>query len=330
MSVRAPIAADRARGRAARASSRRPATRSSRHRARAARRARRRARRDRGLRRVRRTRSPRSRRWSAGRRASSGSTRRDACACTASACAGCARPAGRSTCGNAGTLLRLLAGHPGRPARARSRSTATSRSAAAPSTASPTPLRRMGARARTATACRRCDVRGGRPLQPITLRAAGGLGAGQVVRAARGAVRRERPDDGGRADADARPHRAHAAPRRACASTGGRRASRSGRPSASRWPRRGAGRHLVGRAVHRRRDAAGGVAPVPARRRRQPDAHRPADGARAHGRAHRALQPAHAARAASRSPTSRCGTRRAGRHATSSPSSCRRWSTSCR
>ena len=70
--------------------------------------------------------------------------------------------------------------------------------------------------------------------------------------------------------------------------------------------RRRARRHLLGRAVPGRRHAAGRVAAVRPRDVDQPDAHRPADRARAHGRAHQPLQPPHDRRAASRSPTSRC------------------------
>ena len=81
----------------------------------------------------------------------------------------------------------------------------------------------------------------------------------------------------------------------ACAST-------AARAAVTVWPRRarsrlrrdrGARRHLVGRVLHRRRDAGARVAPVPARRRRQPGPRRPADGAGADGRADRPLQPPH-------------------------------------
>ena len=101
-----------------------------------------------------------------------------------------ARRTARSTSRNAGTLLRLLPGHPGRPERhvhARRRRVdppppgRPRRDAAAPD----------GRRARRhATAARRCTIDGGGAAAADQLRAAGRLGAGQVVRPARRPVRR--------------------------------------------------------------------------------------------------------------------------------------------
>ena len=230
---------------------------------------------------------------------------------------------------NAGTLLRLLpgllAGQPG----ARSRSTATSRSAAGPSIASSTPLRRMGVMSRTATASRRCTCAAGARCSRITYELP--VASAQVkscVLLAGLLAESGRPRSSSRT-----PTRDHT--ERMLAAAGVRVERQPGprlgpaRRALRAAARRGAGRHLVGRAVHRRRDAAAGVAPVPAQRRRQPGAHRPADRAGAHGRAHRALQPArHRGRRAGRRP--RGAARGAGRRPRSSPRSCRRWSTSCR
>ena len=155
------------------------------------------------------------------------------------------------------------------------------------------------------------------------LRAAGRLGAGQVVHPARRPLRGDRADDRDRAGRRraTTPSDCCAPPARA--SPRGRARSRSGRPSG-----------LALDAVDVPGDISSAApflvaATLLAESRlfvrgmsTQPDAHRPADGARAHGRAHQPLQPPHDRRAASRSPTSRCIPPSSSRPR-SSPRSCR-------
>ena len=125
---------------------------------------------------------------------------------------------------------------------------------------------------------------GGLPLRidgacpaPAALRAARRERAGEVVRPARGPVRRGRADDGRRA----RRRRA-TTPSGCCAPPGAtvRDLAGSGRGAAGRAarpaPPRRSRRLLLGRAVPRRRDAAARLASAHRRRRRQPDPHRPA------------------------------------------------------
>ena len=157
------------------------------------------------------------------------------------------------------------------------------------------PLRRMGADDRAPpTAARRCTSTAAARCTGIDVRAAGRLGPGEVVRAA------GRPAGRGRRRrwSSRSPTRDHT--ERLLRAAGRARRAPPGRASRSGPPRRCAlgeievpGDISSAALVHRRRDAAARVAPVPARRRRQPRPHRAADGAGAHGRAHRALQPPH-------------------------------------
>ena len=128
-----------------------------------------------------------------------------------------------------------------------------------------------------------------RLLHGIDYEPPGRVGAGEVGDPARGAAG-GRPHDRGRADPDARPHRAHARAR-GRASRVARRASRSSEQRGSSPFGRGPGGHLVGGAVPRRRRNRPGLIGHGARGRPQSSTDRHPRRARADGRADRDLQP---------------------------------------
>ena len=200
-------------------------------------------------------------------------------------------PAEPIDCGNAGTLMRLLAGHPRRPGRPLRARRATSRSRARPLERIAEPLRQMGARIETTDGHAPLTIEGGAAAAD-PLRAARRERAGQVGRPPRRPLRRR----GATTVVEPLPTRDHTerllaalgarATRRAARGLGrppsGSSSARSTSPATSPRPRR---------SSSRRRSLPGSRADDP-RRRRQPAPHGPARRARADGRAHRPLQPA--------------------------------------
>ena len=161
------------------------------------------------------------------------------------------------------------------------------------------PLRRMGADVETTEGP--CAARGprlGRPARDRD-RAGGGERAGEVRDPPR-RPQRGRPDDGGGADPDPRPHRAHARgggrPRAPQLVVGDRRARGCAAARGGRRP----GRLLVRCAAARRGCARPRQRPHHPRSRRQPAPHRAARRARADGRARLGLRPAPRGRRAGR------------------------------
>ena len=136
---------------------------------------------------------------------------------------GLVEPGGPVDCGNAGTLMRLLAGLlAGQEGRFELVGDASLSSRPMERVAEP--LRRMGARVETLDGHAPVVVEGGGPLQAIDYELPVAFGAGEVRSPPRRPLRRRR-DDRGRAAAHARSHRAPARARRSIACGGARRAS---------------------------------------------------------------------------------------------------------
>ena len=220
----------------------------------------------------------------------------------ASACAACARRRGRSTAAtparSRGCCRGLLAGQRRPPVRADRRRVAQ---LAARCGGSPIPLMRDGRGRRDDRRPAARSRSRARRLRPIRyeLPVASAQVKSCVLLAG---LSRRRPDDGRRAGADARPHRADAAGR----GRAGRVASRGG---VEVWPADAAASRFDLDVPGDFSSAAPFVvaatllarlAPPAPRRRRQPDAHRAARRARADGRPHRALQPVGVRRRAGR------------------------------
>ncbi len=198
-------------------------------------------------------------------------------------------PAAPIDCGNAGTLMRLLAGvlagQEGRfelvgDASLYRSADGTRRRAAPPDGRSNRDLARPRAARRRGLAASRDRLRASRRVR-----------AGEVGRSPCGDPG-GRTHDGRGADPHARPHRAPArACRRGCHAPAEQRLGRA----CVEPPARGSGhpgRHLVGCAVSRRRRDRSGISRHGARGWAQPASHRPSRRARAHGSEDLDLQPA--------------------------------------
>ena len=228
------------------------------------------------------------------------------CACAAAGFAGSTSADGPIDAGNAGTLMRLLAGllagQEGRFELVGDESLSRR-----PMERVAAPLRELGAHVETTDGHAPLVVEGGEAARDH-VRAAGRERAGEVGRAARGALR-EGPHDGRRAGGHARPHGAAAAARGSRGRAEGTLGQRHGRRAARARPRRGARRLLVRRAADRRCDAA---CPAPSSTSTASGSTRRARGcstcSSACARASRCSTSASSA--PSRSPTSRCAPRR--------------------
>ena len=239
---------------------------------------------------------------------------------TASASAALAEPEDLLDLGNSGTAARLLLGmlatHP-----ITAFVTGDASLRRRPMGRVVDPLSRFGARFVTREGGRLpLAVSGAADPMPDHLSPAGALGPGQI----RGPARRAQHaggDHGDRAAADARPHRAHAAPfRRARSSTeaaegGGKRITVEGYPELDGGADRRAGRPVLGGLSAGRGADRAGLRGHHRRGRHQPAAHRPSRVPARDGRRHRSAQPS-ARRAASRSPIirARAGTPDRRRH----------------
>ena len=172
---------------------------------------------------------------------------------------GLREPEGPVDCGNAGTLVRLVAGILAGQGGKRFELDRGRVAVAAADGPDRRPVDADGRdggddRRRPAAAHRRACP------GPAALRAPRCERSGEVVRPARGTVRRGRPDHGRRARPDAGPHRADAA-RGGCvgarlAGSGRGAAGRAARPAPAHDP----GRFLLDGPVPRRRDAASRLA----------------------------------------------------------------------
>ena len=192
-------------------------------------------------------------------------------------------PDGPIDCGNAGTLARLVIGilafQPGRFELVGDESLSRR-----PMERVAEPLRRMGAQIESTGGCLPLAI-DGRELEAVEyhLPVASAQVKSAILLAGLGAPGRT---TGARAGGDARPHRADAGRGRRARHRPRKRGHGRGRPDAAADRGSRAGRHLVGRAVPRRRRAAARLPPDRARHRPQPAADRPAGRARADGRAH--------------------------------------------
>ncbi len=220
---------------------------------------------------------------------------------------GLAAPDGPIDCGNAGTLVRLLAGILAGQG-GEFELTGDDSLSARPMGRIAEPLGRMGALVETTDGSPANGDHGSTAARD-RLRPACRERAGEVGRAPRRALRGRR-DDRRRAGADPRPHRADA--------RSGRR-SRRGSPDerhgvarrAARARRdRGTGRLLVGGAVRGRRDARPRFGAPRPRRQPQPAPHRAPRDPRANGRERDGLQPPGDRRGARRRPRDPLGASR--------------------